>query len=137
MSKHRSSRRQAPSVARRRWIIIILISLVLSLSALGISYYYRTSADRELADAIANLDRTNPGWRLDDVLARRQPIPDDQNSVSILLAAHQHFPKKTWYPKVEEKLDCPPPVLLRPEIATALDAELKPMATALAKTREL
>jgi hypothetical protein len=111
--------------------------LVLGLSGLGVFYYYRASADRELAEVVADLDRTNPGWRLDDVLARRQPIPDDQNSVSILLAAHQHFPKKTWYPKIEENLDCPPPVLLRPEVAAALEAELKPMAAALAKAREL
>ena len=89
-----------------------------------------------MSDLIADLDRNNPGWRLDDVLARRQPIPDDQNSVTILLAAHKLIPK-TWFPKVEDQLDFPPPVLLPPRVAAKLAAELKLVAEALAKARKL
>ena len=41
---------------------------------------------RILADAIAEADRLDPGWRLVEILAKRSQIPDDENGALIIAA---------------------------------------------------
>src|SRR5262249_55866043 len=44
-----------------------------------------TSAD-DLLEVVAELDRTDPDWRLEQLLAGRQVIPDDQNGARQIAA---------------------------------------------------
>jgi len=125
-----------PGPWRRRLVKSFIILLVIILPLLGIYLYQRLAVDRDLADAIAELDRSDPGWRLDDVLARRQPIPDEQNSATIIRAAHKLLPKG-WNVKLPDIEDTPPPVQLPTNVAHTLDVEMKALAAALAEARKL
>jgi hypothetical protein len=127
---------QVPSHRRRRWLKIFFILVLLSLPAIAIYFYHRKSADRELADVIAELDRSSPGWRLDDVLARRPLIPAEQNSATIIRAAHKLLPKGCFI-KMPDIGDIPPPVQLPTNVAQTLGVELKALAAALAEARKL
>jgi hypothetical protein len=74
-----------PSFLRRRWRWIAAGSVLLIL-ALGfvMGVDLRTRIDRRLARAIAAADRDDPYWRLDDLIARREPVPDSENSALVL-----------------------------------------------------
>jgi hypothetical protein len=43
---------------------------------------------------LADLDKYEPGWQLEDFEAKRQPIPDDQNGALCVLAARKLLPEK-------------------------------------------
>ena len=77
----------APIPVRRRspWRWKSLLAAAVILAALPLGYmWYRSSADeRELAALLAELDQSDPGWRLEELLARRKPVPEEQS------AAHQ------------------------------------------------
>jgi hypothetical protein len=60
--------------------------------------YFLHSAEKRLEAAIAEADRLDPGWRWDDLLARRETISDDQNSAPHVLAAAKLLPKN-WSSK--------------------------------------
>jgi hypothetical protein len=42
--------------------------------------------------AIARLDREDPGWRLDEMEAAREAIPDEENSARVVVAIHRILP---------------------------------------------
>lgn len=125
---------RSPWRARLAKTFIILLIIVLPL--LGIYLYQRLAADRELADAIAELDRIDPGWRLDDVLAGRQPIPAEKNSATIITTARKLLPKG-WSVKMPDVGDIPPPVQLPTKIAQTLAVELKACAGALGEAKKV
>ena len=43
---------------------------------------------------VADLDKHDPGWRLEDLEAKGQPFPDDQNGALCVLAARKLLPEK-------------------------------------------
>jgi hypothetical protein len=77
----------APTLARRRspWRWKSLLAAVVVLAGVPLAYmWYRSwAAERELRALLADLDRDDPGWRLEELRARRKPVPDEQS------AAHQ------------------------------------------------
>jgi hypothetical protein len=54
------------------------------MAAFGFGVYVRWFVDRRLADAIAAADRDDPHWRLNDLMARREPVPDAENSAVVV-----------------------------------------------------
>jgi hypothetical protein len=64
---------------RRRWPIVV--GALLALLALPVSYYFYNAwaSERDLQAAMAAIERQDPRWRFDDILADQAPIPDDQN----------------------------------------------------------
>ena len=70
---------------RRRWPWFVGIPLLLILAAafIGGAYVGRL-VDRRLAAAIAAADQDDPNWRLADLLAHRQPVPDSLNSAPVI-----------------------------------------------------
>ncbi|HEV2949877.1 MAG TPA: hypothetical protein VGX70_21040 [Gemmataceae bacterium] len=59
--------------------------LILPLCLLTAWYgYQHWVAERSLAEAIANLDRSDPGWRLQDIEAKRAVVPDEDNSTLVI-----------------------------------------------------
>ncbi len=42
------------------------------------------TVDRRLAAAVAAADRDDPAWRFDDLLANREPVPDEENSSIVM-----------------------------------------------------
>jgi hypothetical protein len=59
-------------------------TLVLCVIAFGVGVYAGRFVDRRLANAIAATDRAYPPWRLDDLMAAREPIPDAENSAIVV-----------------------------------------------------
>ena len=74
----------------RRWLRWLLIAgvLVLALVAAGVWWAAAEQAagERELARVRAELDATDPGWRLDDLVAAHNAAlpPDDRNSAILI-----------------------------------------------------
>src|SRR5437763_1750700 len=77
----------APMKAARaphRWRIV-LGALALVFAALaGLWWYDDWAAERDFQAALAETDRLDPGWRLEDILAARPAIPDDRNSAKLV-----------------------------------------------------
>src|SRR6516225_859708 len=120
---------------KSRWAKRILIALVTVLVILsipvGLELYARSQARADLEKIIAELDRTDPRWRLEDIEADRQPVPAEKNSADTVIAAHRLLPKN-WQPKILDELEkVPPPISLREDQVEKLAAELKPLEKAL------
>jgi hypothetical protein len=80
--------RPAPAPSRRRWVKRIAIGLlaVILLAAGGILLFLYL-ADREWHEAVAEADRLDPGWRFEELEAKRAPVADDENAALRVLAA--------------------------------------------------
>lgn len=66
-----------PRKKRRLWLWLGVPTLLLMIAALGVALYVRGQVDRRLAAAIAEADRDDPNWRIADVMANREAIPDE------------------------------------------------------------
>ncbi len=131
-----------------------LILAFLTVSLGGIIYGDRASL-AELRQAIAEADRLDPNWRLEDLEAHRVVIPDEENSALQVLSASRLLPNnwETWpVPEagddenaaelvrrvVQESLDdLPSPVLLNEQQIQSLRAQLREAGPALAIARKL
>src|SRR5260221_11913311 len=140
---------------RRRWpYVMVLLSLPV-LVAIGIYVYIDLDADAELRTALAETDRLDPAWLLDDVEADRAVLPDARNSAGPAMAARPLLPKNWpfWdYPSSEQDppdaeeerralqksfWDLEPQHQLNEGQVTALRAEMERAAPALAEARKL
>src|SRR5260370_20310345 len=110
----------------RRRILIALLTVLVGLSIpVGLEYYARSKARADLEKIIAELDRADPRWRLEDIEADRQPVPADKNSANTVIAVHRLLPKN-WKPKIAIELEkMPPPITLQQDQADQLASELK------------
>src|SRR5437867_1600442 len=79
-----------PHRSRRSKVLIVVgISIIVLGFAIG-SYFYRNHiAKARLQAAIALTDRLDPGWRLEEIEARRQIIPDQENSTRQITLARR------------------------------------------------
>ncbi len=66
--------------------------------------------DRRLADAIAAADRDDPYWRIDDLMAHRESVPDAENAALVVLRSLELLPEG-WPadPKPQPGVPMPPP----------------------------
>src|SRR3954471_13468227 len=55
--------------------------------------YLPWSVHRELDAALAETDRLDPGWRYNDLQAKREVIPDEENGGLKILEISKHLPK--------------------------------------------
>src|SRR5437899_9661905 len=90
------TRREQPARPRRRRLRLILGGVLLAAIALVVGGYFYSSyvTEKRLQAAIAAADRDDPYWRLEDLEAQREAIPDGENSALIVLAAAQ--PPSGW-----------------------------------------
>src|SRR5438132_4539238 len=75
---------------KRLFLAGLLFFLVLSL--VGPYLYFAMVAESDLRAAIAEADRTDPGWRLLELEAKRPVIPDEENSAINLAKAKALLP---------------------------------------------
>jgi hypothetical protein len=61
-------------------------------AAIVTAFYITSVVNRRLADAIATADRDDPYWRLNDLMAHREPVPDGENSAIVLADALDLLP---------------------------------------------
>jgi hypothetical protein len=147
----------APPRRRRllRWLGAGL--LLLAAWALGLWGYFRYTTDRDLREAIAEADASDPDWTMDRLLAARKAVREEDNAALHVLAARQKLPvpwpianpaagndeDKQPDPlaqplRWEEKLaDLPPAVQLDAALRRDLRANLDAAAPALAEARKV
>jgi hypothetical protein len=78
---------------RRRWLLIGLLALPI----LGILAGYAALAylaEREWQAAVAEAQREDGAWRLDDLEAKREAIPDAENSYPVLVKTLNLLPNQ-------------------------------------------
>jgi hypothetical protein len=122
----------------KRWLLGTFLSLLLIVIVLiGKELFARWQAQADLERAIAEVDRIDPRWRLEDIEADRREVPADRNSSLVVVAAHELLPKG-WNARLEEELkDLRPDVALRTDQANRLSAHLKSAQRALRTARTL
>jgi hypothetical protein len=130
-----------PRPRRRRLLVRIGLALLGCTAVFFGQYYYRCwRAGRELQAAIEEVDRRDPGWRLEELEAKRAAVPDAQNGAFVVLAAARHFPKDwNWVgqPIYDELHEIPPAAQLHPRHVAELQAVLKALAPAVQEARKL
>lgn len=136
-----------PSKMLRRLLRLLAVSLLSWFSTAA------RAAD-ELAEAIAEADRLDPGWRLDQIMERRtQQRPADENNSALQVHRVIELLTENWpansvaeatnagSPRgaaLLDALDQVPLSYVPPDaLRTALSAELAPVARALAEARKL
>jgi hypothetical protein len=72
---------------RRRLVWIALLALLVIALPVGIWLYFSNIADRRLREAVADVDRLDPGWRMEHLDSGRAEIPDDANGALCVLRA--------------------------------------------------
>jgi hypothetical protein len=88
--------KQSMAPPRRRWLrrllwfgVPILAILFIPAWPLCRFAYDSQCAQRDLQDKLSDLDRKEPGWRLDDIEAAKSRIPNDENATPHVLAANR------------------------------------------------
>ncbi|SRR5579883_72457 len=72
-------------------VLILAILVVISL------VWHRGKMASKLKETLAELDRTEPGWRLEDIEVAREDVPEEENSARVIAAAAKSLPR-TWPP---------------------------------------
>jgi hypothetical protein len=123
---------------RRRLLFVFFLLAGVGAAGAGFLWYTSRAARQTLADVIAEIDRTDPGWRWDDLQAARATPPDEQNSALQLLAAKKLLPSDWKQEPVSFQLsEVPDQEQLTPEQRKSLEAELQKMSPALAEARKV
>jgi hypothetical protein len=74
------------------WLVGALMLLTL-ITAFGAGFYLGRSVDRHLAEGTAAADLDDPSWRVDDLMAAREPVPIEENSAPLVTRAHAMLPQ--------------------------------------------
>jgi hypothetical protein len=119
----------------RRWVIGSLIVMLLLLTPIAGLHLYDASLVAEANRLIAELDRTEPGWR--QPVAPAAPLPADRDSLVAIRRVTELLPKH-WAKEVDENSNsmigrefCPAPCMLPKRDADDLAAVLKRADAAL------
>jgi hypothetical protein len=131
-----------PARTRWRWWRIALFLggalLLLTVLLLGVRLFFERSIDQQLQDALAEADRLDPGWELDQLEARRRTVPDEENSALRIRILGGTLPDH-WddQPCYQELSDSPPPVQLGERQMEGLRADLGQRTHPLEQARNL
>src|SRR5690606_33986779 len=68
---------------RRRWAAVAGLGLLGLLAGTVTGNYLTRASIRTLEEAVAETDAIDPAWRLEDLLANRDEVPDDENSAFV------------------------------------------------------
>jgi hypothetical protein len=122
-----------------RWSLRVFLALLLAVTILFLYYAHRRrEALVALRAAVAELDRTEPGWRLHELEAARAIIPNDENSALIVNNAFGLLPENWQSPDFfEHQSNLSPQQLLDQDDLTDLREELRTAQPALLEARKL
>jgi hypothetical protein len=142
--------RSRPRRAWRRRLLQTLL-LLFALGAIGVIVAYKWSeriAQKDLDAVIAELDSTDPNWRLADIEATRKVIPDQENAALVVMDIVSRLPKpwpsqnpNEWGvpgQSLWERInDTPLPQMLEPALQGELLDELERVKPLLPRARSL
>ncbi len=122
----------------QRWSVRVLLAFLVCVLPLGSYYAYRRYVAAEnLRAAVAELDRTDPGWHLQDIEKARAAVPEKENSAVVVAKAHRLMPKSWPSPALSERIGkLAPQEQLDAEDIACLRTELD-QSTALDEARKL
>ena len=139
-----------PGLRWRRLVVIGVVCIAFFFaSLLGVDRYRSHVAEQELQDAIAEADRLDPGWRLEELQALRAAVPAEVNAatyvnkagragVTILNTGTNRKDLIDVGTGLENnELLLSPIVRLTKSQTAALRASLKPQAAPLADARKI
>jgi hypothetical protein len=115
-----------------RWLRWLAVCVALFVAwQLASRWYDNRKATREFEEIAAELDRSDPGWRWEEIEARREQIPEGDSAAERLLAAAKMLPKD--WPNQPELVGQQPAG--DPMVPPA--AQLPPAKTVLDQLREI
>jgi hypothetical protein len=79
-----------------RKLIVVWLLLVVLFVAIQM-FWNRSKMEGKLQEALSELDRSDPGWRLEEIEAARDQMPDEENSAHVLIEATHHL-SQPWPP---------------------------------------
>jgi hypothetical protein len=127
---------------RRRWYLLpiwiaLLLVILLLIGGLFVTIW-RHQQDAQVDDAMAVLDREDPGWRWQDIEAARRRVPDEENGALHVSTACDLLPSP-WNTKAldEELISSEPNIRLTDHQADLLNSELEKLKPALIEARKL
>src|SRR5438094_284844 len=127
-----TQRRGWRGILRRAGLGLVLLLLV----GVPADWLYRSARERELEAALAELDASDPGWRLEDIEAARPRVPDDENAAKLVQEAVGLLPKNWWVEELADALDVSP-TLLNAEQSKQLRAMLAECGPSVTTARRL
>ncbi|MHB1421598.1 MAG: hypothetical protein ACYC3I_00095 [Gemmataceae bacterium] len=123
----------------RRWLKRLGKILLVGTIAIVIRQaWFHHEVTKNLEETLAEMDRVEPGWRLEEIEAAREKIPEEENSARVVVAAARLLPKD-WPPKEFSDLfvHLDPEHQLTPEEFAKLKHELESVRPALEEARKL
>jgi hypothetical protein len=135
---------RSPVRSRLRWLCLGVIAAIVALAiTTGAYLYHEHLVEQDLLDAIAEADRLDPGWRLEEMEAARAAVPDAENSAILVRAADAGMPA-TWptpppgtLPFIERLAEVPPTDRLPDVELVGLRQEHAKVEAALATARDI
>jgi hypothetical protein len=123
----------------RRWLKRLgkglLIAVILIACRMVWRHYQVTN---KLKEALAELDRAEPGWRLKEIEAVREQIPEEENSARVVVAATKLLPANWPSPELDKLFThLAPEEQLDPDDFARLKQELENVRSALKEARKL
>src|SRR5262249_6681816 len=79
-----------------RKLIVVWLLLVVLFVAINM-FWNRSKMAGKLQEELAELDRSDPGWRLEEIESARDQMPDEENSAQVLIEATHHL-SQPWPP---------------------------------------
>jgi hypothetical protein len=127
------------SIWKRLFLVSGVFVVLLVALSIGQRYLHSSHIRGHMAQLQADLDESDPSWRLEEIELARSGLPDEQNSALVVRAAHRLVRKGLPDYKVMERFDKLPPLpeLLDAEGADVLEKQMAPLAAALAEARKL
>ncbi len=146
-SSNSSPRPLPPSRRRRRWLKRFALAafggfVLIALSRLGEREWDRVRGERQLAEALARAEETDPDWTWERLNAARKRPPNGKNAAEVVpqVRAHRHpdwgkqLYSKEWEPRVQQ---VPPNVRYAPVVVAEVRRDLTASAEAVRLARTL
>jgi len=93
-----------PSPHRYRWVGLLAVpSFMVASLIYGTGAFLMWKLERRCTIAIEQADRDDPNWRLDDLMAHREVVPDEENSALVVAEVVSLLPKD-WPPAPSQDL---------------------------------
>src|SRR5215475_1552747 len=85
-----------------RWILLLLFLGILGKTVQLL--WTQHVAMRELKEVIAELDASDPDWRLEAIEAKRKVIPDEENAALAIMRITKALPEQRGFNKLMDRI---------------------------------
>ncbi len=147
--------------SRRLWASVGVLAVLAIASPYLIHFWEEWQIDRDLAAAIAETDRLDPGWRIEEMRAKQEAVPDAENVANAIRKINRLIGDKLYSPEfnnlgipagvepksfelgewiwsIDESFDqIPAAAVLNEQQIRALEGELKEHTQAVQEARKL